>query len=171
MDVILYMAMSVNGMIARPQGGVDFLTDAEWKSYARAVKGTDCLIVGRKTFEIMRSHDEFSKIAAKRIIIFSSKPLHHDMPTVAVVNDRPARVIDALKKEGVASVLVAGGAELNASFMKAGLINDIILDIEPIMLGSGIRLFADSDFEARLELIGTKKLSTNEIQLHYKVKK
>lgn len=55
--------------------------------------------------------------------------------------------------------------------MKEGLVDEIYLDIEPIVLGKGIQLFEDADFESKLELLETRKFSNNEIQLHYKVLK
>lgn len=55
--------------------------------------------------------------------------------------------------------------------MKANLIDEIYLDIEPIILGTGIKLFVNAEFEAKLQLMGIKKLSKDEVQLHYKVKR
>lgn len=55
------------------------------------------------------------------------------------------------------------------AFMKEGLINEIYLDVEPLIFGKGIKLFADSDFEYNLELLEVNKLNENTVQLHYKV--
>lgn len=65
--------------------------------------------------------------------------------------------------------MVCGGGKLNAAFMKENLIDEIYLDVEPVVHGKGIRLFADADFEAKLKLLGTNKFSKNEIQMHYRV--
>ena len=67
--------------------------------------------------------------------------------------------------------MVCGGGELNSSFMKENLVDEMYIDIEPLVFGKGIKVFADAVFEKKLELIETKKFSPNEIQLHYKVKK
>ncbi len=53
--------------------------------------------------------------------------------------------------------------------MEKGLVDEIYLDIEPFVFGSGIKLFADGEWENKLKLLGTKLLSRNTIQLHYKV--
>jgi dihydrofolate reductase len=66
--------------------------------------------------------------------------------------------------------MVCGGGS-NAGFMKENLIAEIYLDIEPIVFGKGIRLFAESEFETKLRLLEIKKLADNEIQLHYQVLK
>ena len=55
--------------------------------------------------------------------------------------------------------------------MKEKLVNEIILDIEPLLFGKGIKLFADEDFEAKLELVEVKNLSKNTLQVKYDVKK
>lgn len=55
--------------------------------------------------------------------------------------------------------------------MKEGLIDEIFLDVEPVVFRKGIKLFADADFEAKLELLETRNFSNNEVQLHYKVLK
>ena len=75
--------------------------------------------------------------------------------------------LDKLKK--FETVIIAGGGILNSSFLKEGLIDELYLDIEPIAFGKGINVFENEDFEANLELLETKQLSPNEIQLHYKV--
>lgn len=60
---------------------------------------------------------------------------------------------------------------MNASFIAAGLIDEIFLDVEPHLFGKGIKLFEGKNFEAKLKLLGVKKISKNEVQLHYKVLK
>ena len=83
----------------------------------------------------------------------------------------PKDALDILKKDKFSKALVAGGGTLNTSFIKENLVDEIIIDVEPKILGKGIKLFSDDDFESNLELIRTKKLSNNEIQLRYKVLK
>ncbi len=83
----------------------------------------------------------------------------------------PKDALAILEKEAFDKALIAGGGTLNASFVVENLVDEIYLDIEPIVFGKGIRLFRETDFEAKLKLLETKKLSDNEIQLHYQVLK
>jgi riboflavin biosynthesis pyrimidine reductase len=76
-----------------------------------------------------------------------------------------------LKERGFKTALVGGGGKLNSSFMKERLVDEIYLEVTPMIFGKGIKVFEDSNFEAKLELLGVKKLSSNEIQLHYKILK
>ena len=68
-------------------------------------------------------------------------------------------------------MVVAGGGALNASFIEENLVDEIFIDIEPIIIGKGIPIFRDKSFERNLKLVGQKKISENEIQLHYEVLK
>lgn len=73
------------------------------------------------------------------------------------------------EQKGFTTAFLAGGGQLNTSFAKEGLIDEIYLDVEPLILGQGIKIFTDADFEFLLELLDFKKLNSNTIQLHYKV--
>lgn len=66
-------------------------------------------------------------------------------------------------------VVVAGGGILNNSFIEKNLIDEIYIDIEPIIITKGIPLFKGKGVEIKLELVGQKKISENEIQLYYRV--
>lgn len=66
-------------------------------------------------------------------------------------------------------IIVAGGGNLNTSFMKDNLIDEIYLDIEPILIGKGIKLFEGGDFEANLRLLNVKNVSDVFVKLHYEV--
>ena len=76
-----------------------------------------------------------------------------------------------MELKGLKQVIVAGGGILNASFLSKNLIDEIYFDIEPNLFTNGINLFEGGDFDLKLKLLGTKMLSENEIQLHYKILK
>ena len=76
-----------------------------------------------------------------------------------------------IEEKGFEKAFLAGGGQLNASFMKEGLVDEIYLDVEPLLFGKGIKLFADADFEYKLELLECKKLNANTLQLHYEILK
>ena len=134
------------------------------EKFSDKVKEINNLVVGRKTFEIMEKNNEFKKIGNPLVIVVSNKN------TKNFVNS-PKKAIELLRKKGFSKALIAGGSELNSSFMKENLVNEVYLDVEPIMFGKGIKLFEENNFEVKLELLNTKKLSKNTIQLHYKVLK
>jgi dihydrofolate reductase len=170
MKVILYMAMTVNGLIANLDDSVDFLMPEESKSYVSHVVEAGALIVGRRTYEILSQRpefQEFSKADVKIVVVsqsnFKLKDLNH------LVAHSPKDALEALSN--FETVIVAGGAKLNASFLAENLIDELYLDIEPALLGKGIPLFDRIDFDCALTFLSSKNLSENEIQLHYKILK
>ncbi len=171
MKVILYMAITPNGMIAKENDDTDFVSKSEWKSFKDMLKKTGNLVIGGRTYKIMEKNEEFSKITKSVVVVvsrdFSFKPKQENH----FVARTPKDALSLLKKHGFGTALVAGGGKLNASFLKEGLVDELFLDIEPVVFGKGIGVFAEQNFEAKLKLLKTKKLSGNEIQLHYKVMK
>ena len=162
------MAMTTNGMIAKENDDVSFVSPDSWKRYQKAVDSTDCIIIGRRTYELM-PETEFNQ-SKKYVVITHQKDLLKKTQNVMFTANNLSTLIKNLSKEKIKNILISGGSQINFLFMKAGLIDEIYLDIEPIILGKGIKLFADAKFETKLELIGIKKLSKDEVQLHYKVK-
>ena len=172
MKVILYLAITANGYIAKEDDDTSWVSDVEWESFRSMVKRAGNMIIGRRTYEIMRQNDDFSQIGDVKVIVMTrNESLKSDNPNIICTGKSLKEVLDQLKEQGFSEALVAGGGKCNASFMKEGLVDEIYLDVEPILFGKGIKLFADEDFEANLELIEVKNLSANEVQLHYKVKK
>ena len=171
MKVILYMAITANGFIAKENDDTSFVSEIEWDNFRNMIKGTRNMIIGSRTYEIMRDGEEFKNLENIRVLVVSENA---DFKTIAnnhSVVRTPKDALAILEKEGFNSALVAGGGTLNASFMAENLVDEIYLDVEPIVFGKGICLFRETDFEAKLKLLETKKLSDNEIQLHYQVLK
>lgn len=168
MKVVLYMAISLNGFIAKEDDNTSWISETEWNSYSVAVRKAGCLIVGRRTYHILTKQPEFAEFKNVKLVAVSNKPF----VTIAhnhLVAYSPKEALETLKEFD--TVVVAGGGILNSAFLKEGLVDEIYIDIEPIVLGKGIKLFDDEDFETKLELLGAKQLSSNEIQLRYKVVK
>ena len=165
MKVVLYMAITANGYIAKENNETPW-SDEEWESFSTKVKEIKNIVVGRKTFEIMEQGEEFQKIGNPFTVIVSNKKEDNSN----FVNS-PEQAIKLLEEKGFSEILVAGGGILNSTFMQKGLVDEIYLDVEPFLFGKGIKLFADNDFETKLELLETKQLSKNTIQLHYRILK
>ncbi|QQG39321.1 MAG: dihydrofolate reductase [Candidatus Aenigmatarchaeota archaeon] len=169
MKLILYMAMTANGYVAKPDGETPWSKE-EWNSYARIVKRFGNLIIGRRTYELMKSDERLLKKIGNPFIVVLTRRHRKDERSVSYAKT-PKAAVALLKKKGFKTALIGGGGVANAAFMKAGLIYEIILDVEPLVFGRGVKLFADDNFEAKLRLLGVKKLGQNLIQLHYRVSK
>lgn len=171
MKVILYMAITINGFIAKENDDTSFVSEIEWDSFRNMIKSAGNMIIGSRTYEIMRDSEEFKNLENTRVLVVSENANFKTIANNHSVAKTPQDALAILGKEGFDSALVAGGGTLNASFMAENLIDEIYLDVEPVVFGKGIRLFRENDFETNLRLLETKKLSDNEIQLHYQVLK
>ena len=168
MKVILYMAVSANGMIAKSDDDTSWVSKEEWNSYSSAVRKAGCIIMGRRTYHILVKQPEFAEFKDVKLIVVSNEDFETLTPNHFVARS-PKEALELLKD--FKEVVVAGGGILNASFLSENLVDEIYLDIEPIILGEGIPVFKDKNFERNLKLIGQKKIADNEVQLHYQVLK
>lgn len=168
MDVVLYMAVTVNGMVADEEDKTDFVSENEWIYFRDMIEEEGNLIIGRRTYEVMLAEDEFQEIDTNLTIIVSDQALESEQENHAVA-ESPREALRILEEKGFSDALVAGGGKLNGSFMREGLVDEIYLDVMPAALGTGIPLFGDIGFEAGLELLGVERLGQDELQLHYSV--
>lgn len=168
MKVILYMAMSLNGMIAKKDDTATWISKEEWDSYSLAVRTANHLIIGRRTYNILTKQPEFAELKDVKIVAISKSTFKTLSKNHQIANS-PKEALRLFKD--AKEVVVAGGGILNSSFLAENLVDEIYIDVEPVILGEGISLFKEKDFERNLELLGQKNISKNEVQLHYRVKK
>lgn len=171
MKVTLYMAMTANGYIAKEDDSTDFVSDGEWESFCAMATKVGAIIIGRRTYEIMLANNDFDSLKNVKVVVCTQNVNFKPQSPTHIIASSPKNALSVLEKEGHTSALVTGGATINALFMKENLVDELYFDIEPVVFGSGIPLFAKADFERKLQLIETKKLSVDELQLHYKVMK
>lgn len=167
MKVILYMAISVNGLIAKTGDDTDWVSADEWKSFTDAIQKTGCMVIGRRTYEVMTKGEEFgTNLKDIRVVVVSYNDIELIQSNHSVAHS-PQEALEQLKD--FPGVIIAGGGILNAAFMEANLVDELILDIEPIVLGKGIPLFNGPAFERKLKFLGQKMLLPNEVQVRYEI--
>lgn len=168
MKVILYMAITANGMIAKRDDYTSWVSKEEWKSYSATVLHAGCLVVGRKTYDIMVKEGDFAKLKDVFVVVVSHQDIEMVDPMHKVAHT-PQEALQLLKDYPV--VVVGGGGHVNSAFLQAKLVDELFLDVEPKIIGEGIRLFEDLGADCSLVLLDTKAVSPNVVQLHYKVVK
>jgi len=164
------MAQTINGIIARENYDEDFLSNQNWDAFVKLAEKIGCFIVGRKTYEEVKKWEEynFDNVNAKKIIVSRDKKSKLASGYISAISPK-----DALMKAselGFSKVLLTGGGMLNGAFIKENLVDEIVINIEPYVLGRGVRLFSEETFENKLQLINVQKLDEI-VQLHYKVRK
>src|SRR3989344_3298375 len=173
MKVILYMAMAANGIIATESGGEDFLSHENWKKLSELVEEFGNFVIGRKTYEAVKnwneeySFDDF--VDAEKIVISQDKNFKLDEGYTLA--NSPEDALAELSQKGFEKVLVSGGANVNSAFAKENLLDEIILNVEPAIIGKGIPVFVPNDFELKLHLVSAEKSASGIVTLRYNVLK
>ncbi|MDD8018588.1 MAG: dihydrofolate reductase family protein [Bacteroidota bacterium] len=168
--VILYIAMSLDGYIGRQDGDLDWLmkfqSSDEDYGYQEFIKTVDTVIMGRKTYDTILSFDiDFPHLDKKCYIVTrQERPAEEN---ISFYTGDMKNLISQLKSSRGKNIFVDGGAEIVNELMKYRLIDEYIISIIPLFLGSGIRLFNDARPEERLRLLHCKKFESGLTQLHY----
>lgn len=171
MRTVLFMAMSLNGYIARENGSEDFLSHENWESFSTQVHEWGNCIIGRKTYEAVKAWEEdygFDDFTDATKVILSTRA--YTPPEGYHVARSPSQALDILRDKGFETALVTGGATVNTAFAQEQLLDEVIINIEPAIVGSGIPLFAESDVITKLNLTRKRELKDGIVQLSYDVK-
>ncbi len=164
MRVVLFMAQTLNGFVAHHSGETPW-SDATWQDRYELAKRFPAIIVGRTTYELMSEFDEFSKLGNPLVIVLSSASGSVDESTIFVTS--PQEAITQLKGRDITQALLGGGAATNTAFLEAGLVDEIILDIEPQLFGHGIPFLKHEAPSMQLELLGCEQRGQN-VRVRYK---
>ncbi|MGE5293338.1 MAG: dihydrofolate reductase family protein [Solirubrobacterales bacterium] len=169
--VILYIATSLDGYIARPDGGIDWLSMVDSQEtdygYADFYAGVDAIAMGSRTYEKVLDFDEWP-YSGKRVFVFTHRSLEAVAEDVTFTAENPVEFVGGLDSAGIRTLWLEGGGDLVASFMEHRLIDEYIFSIIPIVLGDGIPLFKGPLPEHRLELLESVDYPSGLVQLHYR---
>jgi dihydrofolate reductase len=170
-QIILYIAMSLDGYIAKPNDDLSFLSivqkEGEDYGYADFVSTIDTVILGRKTYDwVMKQVGEFPH-ADKNAYIITRTARPTIGKTVFYTGDL-TDLVRKLKSENGKNIFCDGGAEIVNELLKNDLLDEIIISVIPILVGNGTRLFKDGRPEQKLKLVNVKTFDTGLTQLHYK---
>lgn len=170
MKVILYMATSLDGFIAKNDGDSDWVSEADSVEFNKQIKKAGCLIVGRRTFD--QYYGELYPIPkVLNVVMTHNKRLKPKDKNVLYSTKSPQETIKEIELKGFNKVVLIGGGTTNNSYLKDNLIDEIYLSVHPLLLGTGIPIFRDAkETLKKLSLLEVKKLKEDLIQLHYKVK-
>lgn len=173
--LILYIACSLDGYIAKPNDDLGFLNivqkEGEDYGYNDFVSTVDTIILGRKTYdwvqrEIGTSHYDNGERNVY-VITGTERP---DVGKTKFRNGNLIELVRQLKSENGKNIYCDGGSEIVNQLLSEKLIDEFIISVVPVLVGSGIRLFKDGRPEQELELVWVKSFETGLLQLHYKMK-
>ena len=165
-QVILFIATSLDGYIARTDGGIDWLFTDQDYGYAAFSAGIDTVIMGRKTYEKSLSFGGFP-YTGKECYVFTRNPNRGSDDRVVFLEDDPAELVRRLRSTEGKNIWLVGGADLIRDFVLKDLIDTYVVSIHPIILGAGIPLFQSPLPSHHLVLHDTTTFNSGLVQLTY----
>jgi dihydrofolate reductase len=166
----VFVGTSLDGFIARPDGRLDFLPeDAEPHGYEEFMATVDAMVIGRNTFDVVLTFDAWP-YGAKPVFVLSTRPLA-PAPAGAVVerlSGDPAQIVSDLAARGIGHIYVDGGLTIQR-FLRAGLVQRLIVTRVAVLIGEGIPLFGNLGRDIRLTHVGTRQYASGLVQSEYVV--
>lgn len=166
----MFLATSVDGYIAGPADDLAFLErvqlEGEDYGYAELMRSVDVLVLGRRTYEVALGFDPWP-YAGKRCVVMSrtqAAPRYDE----EIVAEAPEELVARLGAEGARHLYVDGGT-LVRSFLRAGLVHELVLSVVPVVLGAGVRLWSEGGPQVPLRLESSRAWPTGLVQLRYAV--
>lgn len=175
----VFIATSLDGFIARPDGSIDWLTRAnaaipsgEDCGYKEFMDTVDVLVMGRNTFEQVLTFDEWP-YGTKPVVVLGRKGVAIPVTigqTVSASREAPNVLVQRLTIEGAKHLYVDGGLIIQ-SFMRAGLLTEFIITVIPVLLGTGKPLFGPIELDVTLTHVSTKAYDFGFVQNKYRLAK
>lgn len=171
MKASVFVGASVDGFIARADGGLDWLPadGGEPHGFEEFMASVDALVMGRNTFDVVLAFGGWF-YGAKPVFVLSNRPLP-PAPAGAIVEritGAPADIVAALAARGVGHIYVDGGITIQ-QFLRAGLIQRLIVTRVPVLIGEGIPLFGPLPADVRLEHVATRSFPSGLVQTEYRL--
>jgi dihydrofolate reductase len=170
MEIVYYVAASLDGFIATPQGGIDWLKPFEGGpedyGYAEFYASVDCVLLGRKTYEQCLQFPDWP-YPGKPCWIFSRSMSDMSEAAVRFTGEAPSKATKQIEASGFNRAWLVGGGKLAAAFRAEGLITEYIISVIPVLLGAGIPLFEGPAAKEELRLAATKTYDNGIVQLQY----
>ena len=163
-----HVAVSLDGMIARPDRSFDWLMPypPEEFGFAAFIAGVDAVLMGRGTYEAVRGMGEWPH-PDKPTIVLTRRPLPDPPPLVEARVGDPAAVAAELEARGCARVWVDGGGEVVRQMLAIGKLDRLEMALIPRVLGAGIPLFPPGTPETGLRLVSAAPRSGGALHLVY----
>lgn len=166
--VIYFVASSLDGFVARADGGIDWLFSDQDYGYAEFLASIDTVLMGRKTYDVCLTFSEYPYADLKNYVWTRTQPT---LAHATSVNEPVGPFISRLREQPGRDIWLVGGGELAGACFAAGVVDELRLFIHPILLGTGLPLAAHLPREVPLKLQSHQSFSSGLVELRYEVKR
>ena len=173
MKLSVFCGVSVDGFLARPDDGLDFLDAGgqEPHGFTEFLASVDVIVIGRRTFEVVLKIGHLSVYGKKPVVVLSSRPLDFSSVEDAAVermSGEPAEIVKQLQSRGLKHAYIDGGITIQR-FLAAGLIDRLVITRVPVLIGAGIPLFGPLPRDIILHHVATRSYSGGLVQSEYEI--
>ena len=163
MKVIMAAVISADGFITRGAEGVGGWASPEDQSHFEGlVADADVIVIGRNTFT--ESREDIEKRPGRFRLVMTRNPAAYQAQTVpgklAFTGESPQQIVERLRDEGVGTLLIAGGGKIYAAFLNAGLVDELILTLEPRLFGIGTPFMGAIESNIAMKLVNVEKANS-----------
>lgn len=170
--ISVFVGISVDGFIARRNDDLDFLPEGggEPHGYNEFIATVDAIVMGRKTFEKVLTFEAWP-YGDKRVVVLSNRPVDLSAAVGGVVEQMagsPEDIVSQLAASGAHHLYIDGGITIQ-EFLRAGLIQRLVITRVPVLIGDGIPLFGSLPRDVRLRHIATRHYQSGLVQSEYSI--
>jgi len=169
--IIIYIAQSLNGKIAREDGSIDWLTqfDGEDYGYHQFIDSVQTILIGNKTYkQVLTFGDEFP-YKNKKVYVFTRNNQVQKDENVSFISSNISDFISNLKNSTNENIWLVGGAEIITYFLENKLVEELQLFTIPIIITSGINLMDKLSHDCKLNLSNSKIYKNGVVEAHYEI--
>lgn len=172
MPVSVFIGTSVDGFIARRNGDIDWLPEGggEPHGYDEFIASVDAIVIGRKTFETVLAFEAWP-YGQKRVVVLSRQRVDLSAVRGGVVEHMdgpPAEIVSRLAATGSHHLYVDGGITIQG-FLRAGLVQRLVITRVPVLIGEGVPLFGALPHDVRLRHVATRDYPSGLVQSEYHI--
>ncbi len=167
-----HVASTLNGFIAHPDSSINgFVNEGEHATdyLASLHRDYDTVLMGRRTYEFGFQFDVTNPYPWLKQYVFSRTMDRSPDANVELVSENGIDFVRKLKQASGKAIYLCGGADLASALFGVGLIDEVVVKLNPVVFGAGIPLFADGIQQTALELTDSKIYSNSVVLLHYRV--
>ena len=169
-EVSLFIAASLDGFTADPEGGIGWLFTDEDYGYEAFFASVGALVMGRRTYEHVLGYGAWPYGSTPAIVLTTKSSMSAAAPSVSFTSGQPVDILQTLDMPQGKKLWLAAGAQGASDFARAGLIDEVVLSIHPVLLGGGAPLFEEPRPRQDLDLVDSRSYESGLVQLTYRRK-
>jgi dihydrofolate reductase len=169
MNISVYLASSINGMISNKANVPNWLSQEYGQGFLAICQRMKAVVMGKTTYEILIPDHLPLKDEGTLIVLTHDTAAKSSQSNVVFTDRTPQEIVRILEERGHHEAVIIGGTQTVSEFVKSGLVDELYLVVEPVLFGTGLPLLRDVDAEYKMTLLDVQRLNTHTVQLHYRL--